>query len=285
MRARLGLSLELTCLSSRRSVLISSPPPTTSQLRHAHAGLAPADGPARQDLRRLLPLPHEAQPGAARPRGGPGLREPVPEPLQGVPALEAPPGRAAAHRGRAARVVRRARAERGRLPRHPQAHLPRRGAPRLRRRLPQLGQDQGLPHRHEGEGGCSARLCSLCLPVGNRERTVLLRGGAGFLVVRALTSLVFLSRTTNQSIDRLARQSGMVAAEAVFDWLASPEKQEASKEVVRYQSDMEGSWVRTHARTPVLHSGGLFHSDEQGLHSSPPTPTRPPAHPPRCSRS
>lgn len=36
----------------------------------------------------------------------------------------------------------------------------------------------------------------------------------------------------------------MVAAEAVFDWLGSEEKQATSKEVARYQTDMEASWVR-----------------------------------------
>lgn len=62
----------------------------------------------------------------------------------------------------------------------------------------------------------------------------------------------------------------MVAAEAVFDWLGSEEKQAASKEVTRYQTDMEASWVR---------SGIFLYSfvsccacPDARIHTCPPTP-------------
>jgi electron-transferring-flavoprotein dehydrogenase len=54
---------------------------------HAHDGLAAG----QERRRRVVHLPPGQQPGLCRLRGAPELREPVPLPLHGVPALQASP--------------------------------------------------------------------------------------------------------------------------------------------------------------------------------------------------
>ena len=76
-------------------------------------------------------------------------KNPVSEPVRGIPALQDAPGVPPAIRGRAAHRLWRAGAERGRVPIDPAARFPGRRAGRLRRRLCQRAQDQGHPYGDE----------------------------------------------------------------------------------------------------------------------------------------
>ena len=110
-----------------------------------------ADG--RQDLWRVVDVPHGEQPGLDRLRDRARLREPASVAVRRVPALQDPPGRPQVPGGRAAHLLRRAGAERGRLPVDPEADLPRRLPDRRHRRLPQRAEDQGQPYRDEERHG------------------------------------------------------------------------------------------------------------------------------------
>ena len=59
------------------------------------------------------------------------------------------PRRLETPRRRRAHFVRRTLSERGRLPLHPAPQLPRGAVDRMRRRVPECYEDQGLAHRHE----------------------------------------------------------------------------------------------------------------------------------------
>ncbi|KAJ2788846.1 hypothetical protein H4R21_006898, partial [Coemansia helicoidea] len=114
-------------------------------LGDAHDGV-----PARlQDIWRRVHLPHGGQQGVARAGGRPGLCEPVPVAVQGVPALQDAPAGGGAARGRARAVVRRAGAGRGRAAVAAAAVLPGRRADRRHGGAGQCAQDQGHPQRHE----------------------------------------------------------------------------------------------------------------------------------------
>ena len=109
--------------------------------------------------RRVVHVPPGEQPGLRRLRRPPELREPVPQSLHGVPALQAPSADRGGAEGRQARRLRRARHLRGRVAVDPEARLPGRRAPRRQRGLRQRPAHQGQPQRH---------------PLGHRRR----RGGA-----------------------------------------------------------------------------------------------------------
>ncbi len=118
----------------------------------AHRGLAAA----RRHLRRLLPLSRRKQPADRRLRGRPGLPEPVPEPLRGVPALQDASQHPLVFRrpgqgpeGAQATELRRARHHRGRPAVAAQDGVPGRRAGRLRCRLPQREPHQGQPCRDQ----------------------------------------------------------------------------------------------------------------------------------------
>ncbi len=115
--------------------------PARARPRGPHGGLA-----ARQrDLRRVVPLPHGEPPGRRGLRGGPRLRESLPQPLRGAAALQDPSGDPRLPRGRTAHLLRRARDRGGRAAVAPEAGVPGRGAGGRRRRLPQRLAHQGHP--------------------------------------------------------------------------------------------------------------------------------------------
>mmetsp|Transcript_41881 Transcript_41881/g.129192 ORF Transcript_41881/g.129192 Transcript_41881/m.129192 type:complete len:267 (+) Transcript_41881:887-1687(+) len=136
----------------------------------------------QQHVGRLVPVPPRSVRGRRRHarhhrvRRRARLLQPVPQPLQDVPAVEDAPVHPADLRGGGEAGLRRARAERGRLPEHPQAHLPWRRSCGLRRRLPQRTQDQGDAHCDEvGHAGGRERLQRDAGAAGARRG----RGGGG----------------------------------------------------------------------------------------------------------
>ena len=102
-----------------------------------------------EHLRRLVPLSPRQQPGRARLRRRPRLREPLAQPVRGVAALEDAPGDPEDARGRQAPRLRRARDHRRRHPQPAEDGVPRRRLRRLRGRLPQREPDQGQPCRDQ----------------------------------------------------------------------------------------------------------------------------------------
>ncbi len=110
-------------------------------------------------LWRVVPLSFRRQPGRVRLRRRAGLPQPVSVAVRGDAALQDASGHRAALRGRRAHLLRRARAERGRLPVAAQADLPGRRADRRRRGLAERAEDQGHAYRDEVRhaGGRSGR--------------------------------------------------------------------------------------------------------------------------------
>lgn len=80
--------------------------------------------------------------------GGSRLREPVPEPLQGIPEVEAPSSHSRAAAGRRVHLVRSQSPQRGRVPRDTEAHYARSRADWMLSWLPQRGEDQGKRSHH-----------------------------------------------------------------------------------------------------------------------------------------
>ena len=112
----------------------------------------------QRHLRRLVPVPPGGQPGRARLHRRPRLRQPVAEPVRGVPALEDAPRDPPLPRRRQAPRLRRPRDHRRRHPEPAQDGVPGRRAGRLRGRLPEREPHQGQPRRHQdrhagGRGG------------------------------------------------------------------------------------------------------------------------------------
>ena len=109
-----------------------------------------ADG--RQDLWRVVDVPHGEQPGLHRLRDRARLRQPASVAVRRVPALQAAPGCPQVPGGRAAHSY-GAGAERGRVPVDPEADLPRRLPDRRHGGLPQRAEDQGQSYRDEERHG------------------------------------------------------------------------------------------------------------------------------------
>ena len=97
----------------------------------------------RRHLWRLVALSFRREPGVLRVRRRAGLPQPVAVAVRGNAAAEDASRDAPAFRGRPADQLRRAGADRRRLPVDPEAHLPRRRADRRYRRVPQRAEDQG----------------------------------------------------------------------------------------------------------------------------------------------
>ncbi len=122
--------------------------------RPGHAQAGPGDPHRRlaagqQHLWRLLPVPPGEQPGRGRLRGRPGLPEPVPVAVRGIPALQNASGNPQVLRRRQAHFLRRARHHRRRPAIPAEDRVPGRRPDRLRRRLPQHQPHQGQPQRHQ----------------------------------------------------------------------------------------------------------------------------------------
>jgi len=138
--------------------------PRPGRLRHRAQGAVghrPGEAPARprdprrglaagqRHLRRLVAVPPRGQPGFRRPGRRARIRQPLPVPLRGIPALQDAPGHSSLPRRRPARGLRGASHQRRRPAGVAEARLPRRSARWRRRGLPQRRTREGEPRRDQ----------------------------------------------------------------------------------------------------------------------------------------